>query len=76
MKELFTLVCFPLCKPRVFSAASPPLWRAVSRCSDLKASKGEEELRLSGTVSAPGPAPGPALHIPEDENPRVACVNF
>lgn len=55
-EELFTLVCFPLCKPRVFSAASPPRWRAVIRCSDLKASKGEEELSLSGTVSAPGPA--------------------
>lgn len=42
--------------PSLQTAASLPLWRARIRCSVLKASKGEEELRLPGRVSAPGPA--------------------
>lgn len=41
-------------KPRIFSAVSLPLWRAVIRWSDLKAFRTEEEPWLPGAVSAPG----------------------
>lgn len=56
-------------------AAPLPPWRAVIRCSDLKASKGEEELGLPGTVSTSGPASVHPCTFLKMKTLEWACVN-